>query len=674
MVGTHTDITLQKQLETDLKESERVIRESQKVAGIGTYTLNFQSGIWKSSEVLDTIFGIEVDFEHSIDGWVEIIHPEWRETMMNYFFNEVRIDRKEFDKVYRIRRVNDQVSRWVHGLGRLEFDETGDLKQMIGTIQDITERKEAQDALLQNQRILTLFVEYAPAAIAMFDTKMCYMAVSNRFIADYQLAGVELIGKSHYEIFPNIPERWKEVHRECLRGAVRIKEEDEYFNTNGTKEWIKWEVRPWFEADNEIGGLLLFTELITEHKNIIRALEESEERFRMIVESAPVGIAINDLAGNIVYLNKYLIELLGYTLDDVSTLDKWMKLAYPDEDLRNEVVEKWKVAIELAAKGESLPLIEYPVCCKDGTVKQIDFRPAISDNLIYIILTDLSEKHAAQEELRRIEWMLSKKEEQSGIEKPTQQFAYGDLTLLNKNGLIRESVGDEVLKDIVNDYLSLLETSSAIYEKSGDYALGIFSSGWCRYMDEASRKLCETDDNSKALTCGKWHCHESCWKEASLKAIQSNAPVDVECSGGIRLYALPIWANNEIIGAINFGYGNPPTDMQKLTELADKYNVPITELRKKAAMYETRPPYIIDSAKERLQASANLIGEIVTRKISEQKIIELNESLEITVAEKTGELIERIKELERFHEATIDREFRIKELRDEIELLRKTKN
>lgn len=156
--------------------------------------------------------------------------------------------------------------------------------------------------------------------------------------------------------------------------------------------------------------------------------------------------------------------------------------------------------------------------------------------------------------------------------------------------------------------------------------------------------------------------------------MEENAPVDVECAGGINLFALPIFAANEIIGTINFGYGNPPTDQQKLIDLAEKYGVTVNELEKQAAKYETRPPYIIDSARERLHASASLIGEIVTRKISEQKVIELNESLEKTVAEKTSELKERISELERLHEATIDREFRIKELRDEIEFLKKANN
>lgn len=674
MVGTHTDITSRKQMEFDLIESERVIRESQKVAGIGTYTLDFKTGIWKSSEVLDSIFGIEIDFDHSIEGWGAIIHSDWREIMMDYFTKEVVTERKRFDKVYKIQRINDGENRWVHGLGRLEYDADGNLQQMIGTIQDITERKDAQDALIQNQRILKLFVEYAPAAIAMFDRNMHYMAVSNRFIANFHLSEIDIIGKLHYDVFPNIPKRWREIHRECLNGAVKIQEEDEYINADGSKEWIKWEVRPWFEASNEIGGILLFTELITEHKKIIKALEESEERFRMIVESAPAGIAINDMKGNIVYVNKYFNELFGYTNNDIPTVNEWMQLAYPDDNLRHEVIETWKVVIDLAMRSEKLPLIEYPVRCKDGSVKHTDFRPAYSNDLIYVLLTDQTDKYAAQEELRRIEWMLTKKESEPGTEKLIQQPAYGDLTLLNKNGLILQSVGKEVLTDIVNDYLSLLESSSAIYEKNGDYAYGIFSSGWCRFIDETSRNLCNTDDNSEALACGKWHCHESCWKDASLKAIETNAPVDIECSGGIRLYALPVLANNEIIGAINFGYGNPPTDNQNLTVLSEKYKVPISELSKKAAMYETRPPYIINSAKERLQASANLIGEIVSRKLSQKKVIELNEGLERIVAEKTSELKERIKELERFHEATIDREFRIKELRDEIEILRKVKN
>jgi hypothetical protein len=227
-----------------------------------------------------------------------------------------------------------------------------------------------------------------------------------------------------------------------------------------------------------------------------------------------------------------------------------------------------------------------------------------------------------------------------------------------------------VLLDIARDYLGLLDSSSAIYEQNGDYALGLFSSGWCRFLDASSRSNCQTEDNKEALGCKEWLCHRSCWDEASLPAIEQGEPVDIECHGGIRIYALPVRSGDEIIGAINFGYGDPPRDPEKLKEIAAKYQVPVQTLEKKAAAYESRPPFIVETAKDRLAAAAKLIGEIVSRKRIEEQLRTINLELESAIHHKTQELRERVEELERFQEATIEREFRMKELRDEINILR----
>lgn len=133
----------------ELAESESRLRESQAIAGLGSYVLKLAIGKWESSDVLDKIFGINGAYDHSVEGWEALIHPDDRVMMDDYFRIEVIGQGRNFDKEYRIIRYNDQVERWVHGLGRLEYDAQGHLLKMLGTIQDITDRKHAQEELLQ---------------------------------------------------------------------------------------------------------------------------------------------------------------------------------------------------------------------------------------------------------------------------------------------------------------------------------------------------------------------------------------------------------------------------------------------------------------------------------------------------------------------------------------------
>jgi PAS domain S-box-containing protein len=217
---------------------------------------------------------------------------------------------------------------------------------------------------------------------------------------------------------------------------------------------------------------------------------------------------------------------------------------------------------------------------------------------------------------------------QSGGEMYTPE--YGDLTRLNKSRLILDLVGTDMLRKIMsNFFMGTIGTSAAVYEKDGSYALGIFSSGWCRYLDSASWQLCGTDDNQAALDCGKWLCHESCWTDISKKAIQQGTPVDLPCHGGIRIYALPVVANDTIIGAINFAYGDPPGDPEILQAIAVKYKVPFEKLQEISSEYESRPEHVINQAKKRLQITATLIAEIVERTNYKNLVTKKNMDLEL---------------------------------------------
>src|SRR5665648_136225 len=151
VLGIGRDITHRKKAEEALKESERFLKETQIIANLGTYILDIDYGRWESSEILDSIFGIESDFNKSFGGWVSILHPEWQNTMNHYFIQEVIGNKIKFDKEYKIIRQNDQSERWVHGQGKLNFNEQNQPISMFGTIRDITEQKKAEQELTKSK-------------------------------------------------------------------------------------------------------------------------------------------------------------------------------------------------------------------------------------------------------------------------------------------------------------------------------------------------------------------------------------------------------------------------------------------------------------------------------------------------------------------------------------------
>jgi two-component system, cell cycle sensor histidine kinase and response regulator CckA len=159
-------------------------------------------------------------------------------------------------------------------------------------VRDISRRHRAEAALREREEQLRLFVEHAPAAIAMFDVQMRCVVASKRWLADYGIVEETLGGRCFYELSLVLPERWKEVHQRCLAGGVERSDEEEFTRADGSSQWLRWEARPWSAASGTIGGIIVFSEDISERKLAERALQESNEFNRQVVSSAQEGIIV----------------------------------------------------------------------------------------------------------------------------------------------------------------------------------------------------------------------------------------------------------------------------------------------------------------------------------------------------------------------------------------------
>jgi PAS domain S-box-containing protein len=235
-------------------------------------------------------------------------------------------------------------------------DSTGRLVGFCMLAHDITERKRAEQALCETNRVLEnqtaalrsqeellkIFVKHVPAAVAMLDRDMRYLQASDRWCVDFSLDSSQLLGRSHYEIFLDIPDRWKEIHRRALAGET-VRADEDHWDREGGTTWSRWEVRPWQNLDGVPGGILIFSEDITRRKQIEESLSEiprklieAEER-----ERTRIGRELHDDIGQRLALLSVQIQQLE---DDPLILS----------DARSRIGELQKQTSELAADVQSL--------------------------------------------------------------------------------------------------------------------------------------------------------------------------------------------------------------------------------------------------------------------------------------------------------------------------------
>ncbi|MBK1647660.1 ATP-binding protein [Rhabdochromatium marinum] len=536
------------------------------------------------------------------------------------------------------------------------------------TAQDITGLKQSEDELKRMHHLLEFVIQHDPNAIAIFDNQLNYIYVSDRYRKDYNIEGLDVIGRHHYDVFPEIPPQWREIHQRALAGRIESSDDDLFERPDGTITHTRWQCHPWKWPDGSIGGMVKYTEVITERKlaeqETIKLKNHLQSLWNIARHTEATYRELCDLVlEEIQRMTESQFAFFGF-LDQTECeliIHAWSKTTAPSCAVQDQAIHfpidqagLWAQAVvdrkpcifnDMTLehpRKKGLPpghvplsnLLSVPIL-RDGQVRALS---AVSNKsgdyteedveMVHAFTSSvlsLLDKKRAEESLRTIEWMLEKTLEP--VKAPPPQD-HGDLTETNRSRVILDAVGADLLHQIANDYMALLDTSSVVHEKNGDYALAIASSSWCRRMVQASRGLCACQDNAEALASGQWLCYESSWNQASKIAIETGEPTDIACHGGLHLYAVPIRAGSDIVGAIDFGYGSPPTDQETLEQLAESYQIPVQELGSLAAQYQHRPQFIINEAKSRLTTSARLIGEIVARSRSEQQLEQAKASAE----------------------------------------------
>jgi len=306
-----------RQQEQDVKAldaSRESLREAQKIANLGHYFYDLTADRWTSSDILDDIFGIGEDFPRDRSHWLGLVAAEARAEMRLYL-DTIAAQGLPFDREYPIERPSDGQIRWVHGLGEFRRDATGAPVVLVGTIQDITERRRTEQLLAENEsRWREVFNAVGDAIFIHEADSGKIVEVNHRMCEMYGCSHDEALHATFADFNAAMPPYAYADAIAWMRKA--IDEGPQTFEwlarrLDGHLFWV--EVRLRFAQIGEAKRLLAIVHDISQRKRVAEALEASEARYRTAFNTSPDAVTINRLSdGSYVDVNRGFVELTGY--------------------------------------------------------------------------------------------------------------------------------------------------------------------------------------------------------------------------------------------------------------------------------------------------------------------------------------------------------------------------
>lgn len=261
VVGNAIDVHDKYLLINKLQRTTEMLEQTNKVARVGGWEYDCLNEKLYWSDVMNEIHGVDNDDElgNPLDYYKE---GESRKKITEAVIRGIN-EGESWDLELQIITAHGK-EVWVRVIGYAEWED-GSCTRLFGTFQDINDQKLAEVELKIERARLFAFVKHAPAAVAMLDENMDYVSVSNRWLEDYKLIGQDIIGQSHYDVFPFLDAGDRARHQRCLNGAIERAEEyrERSSEIYGDEVYITWEMRPWYHFDGKVGGIMIFTQDIT---------------------------------------------------------------------------------------------------------------------------------------------------------------------------------------------------------------------------------------------------------------------------------------------------------------------------------------------------------------------------------------------------------------------------
>lgn len=306
------------------------------------------------------------------------------------------------------------------------------------------EHNQAEISLGENTEHWRQAIEYVPVGIVVCDRQMHYLAANRQWLADNNIND-DIIGRCHYEVFPDIPQEWRQIHQQCLAGVIASRDEDTYPRADSSLEWIRWSIRPWHLASGEIGGIIMFSENITKRKQTEIALQQSEERYRCLVNATAQMVWIVPPDGLSTHENSAWREFTGQTWEEFQGLG-WLDAIHPDD--RQFMAEEWE-------KGTL-----------SGLPYQLEFRLRRHDGNYRYMLTRIAPVLEADGSIR--EWV--------GTTSDIHGRKQAEKNLNDSNILLRsilESIPDVIfVKDFAGTYVAANPNFAKLFDKSIEEVIG----------------------------------------------------------------------------------------------------------------------------------------------------------------------------------------------------------